>query len=141
MLVLLLRFGNAGDTDEKSDGFIGVVSMILLMLPASRTRRKTAKNDLKNGWWLLHKPSKTQNLPPNFCQFLIFALLRSTKFLFTPGFRVVNHPLSNNQPPIGQRLGTFGGPIVTSKVSNAFTHFRTKFTPLPWPMSYNLCTF
>ena len=35
---------------KKSDGFIGVVSMILLMLPATRTRREAAKNDLKNGW-------------------------------------------------------------------------------------------
>ena len=70
--------------------------------------------------------------------FSFFLILRSKKLLFTPGFRVVNHPLSNNQPPIGQRLGTFGGPIVTS---NASTQFRTKFTPLPWPMSYNLCIF
>ena len=46
-------------------------------------------------------------------------------------FCVLYHPLSTNQPPIDQRLGTFGGPIVTSKVSNAFTQFP-KFTPLPW---------
>ena len=35
---------------EMSDGFIGVVRMILLMLPATRTRRGSVKNDLKNGW-------------------------------------------------------------------------------------------
>ena len=35
---------------ELSDGFIGVVSMILLMLHATRTRREAAKSDLKNGW-------------------------------------------------------------------------------------------
>ena len=104
--------------------------VILLMLPASRTRRETVTTALKNSRWLLHKPSKTQNLPPNFCQLLCFSILRSTKLLFTPGFRVANHPLSNNQPPIGQRLGTCGGPFVTSKVSNALTEFRTKFHPI-----------
>ena len=35
---------------EMSDGFIGALSMILLMLPAARTQREAAKNDLKNGW-------------------------------------------------------------------------------------------
>ena len=35
---------------EMIDGFIGVVSMILFMLPASRTRREAAKNDLFHGW-------------------------------------------------------------------------------------------
>jgi len=35
---------------KKSDGFIGVVSKILLMLPAARTRREAAKSDLKKGW-------------------------------------------------------------------------------------------
>ena len=35
---------------EMSDGFIGVFSMIPLMLPATRTTREAAKKDLKNSW-------------------------------------------------------------------------------------------
>ena len=35
---------------EMSEDSFGVVSMILLMLPATRTRREAAKTDLKNGW-------------------------------------------------------------------------------------------
>ena len=35
---------------EMIEGFVGVVSMILLMLPATRTPGEAAKNDLKNGW-------------------------------------------------------------------------------------------
>ena len=121
---------------ELSDGFDGVVSMILLMMPATRTRREAAKNDLKNGWWLLHKPSKSQNLPPNFCQLLMFvAILRSTKLLFTQRFRVVNHRSSTNQPT---NQPSKQPPI--DQVSNAFTQL-TKFPPLPWPMSYSLYSF
>ena len=82
---------------EMSDGFIGVVSMILLMLLATRTRREASKNDLKNGWWLLHKPSKTQNLPPNFRQFLIFCNLEIYKISLHTQL-LCSQPLAFNQP-------------------------------------------
>ena len=37
-------------TIEMIEGFMGVVSMILFMLPATQTRREAAKNYLRNGW-------------------------------------------------------------------------------------------
>ena len=106
----------------------------MLLEPEEKQRKAILKTagDLSTNFQKLKTCLQTS------ASFSFFAILRSTKLLFTPGFRVVNHPITTNQPPIGQRLGTFGGPIVTSKVSNAFTQFP-KIHPTSMAMSYNLC--
>ena len=59
-------------TIEMSDYFIGVVSMILLMLPAARTGREAAKNDLKKRLVTSPQTLKNSKPAPNFCQLLFF---------------------------------------------------------------------